>query len=59
MTPGKIIILKGTLGSGKTSIVTALQDMLDGPLLDAGIDKFIWMLPRRYLDRFAISPVLP
>lgn len=51
MTPGKIIILNGTSSSGKTSIVRALQDILDEPFLDAGIDKFIWMLPRRYLDR--------
>jgi len=51
MTPGKIIILNGTSSSGKTSIVTALQDILDEPFLDAGIDKFVWMLPRRYLDR--------
>ncbi len=51
MTPGKIIILNGTSSSGKSSIVAALQDILDEPFLDAGIDKFIWMLPRRYLDR--------
>jgi len=51
VTPGKIIILNGTSSSGKTSIVRALQDILDEPFLDAGIDKFIWMLPRRYLDR--------
>jgi chloramphenicol 3-O phosphotransferase len=48
---GKIIILNGTSSSGKTSIVKALQDLLDEPHLDAGIDKFIWMLPERYLDR--------
>lgn len=51
VTPGKIILLNGTSSSGKTSIVRALQDLLDEPFLDAGIDKFIWMLPRRYLDR--------
>jgi chloramphenicol 3-O phosphotransferase len=51
VTPGKIIILNGTSSSGKTSIVRALQEILDEPFLDAGIDKFIWMLPRRYLDQ--------
>jgi chloramphenicol 3-O phosphotransferase len=51
MTHGKIIILNGTSSSGKTSIVRALQDILEEPYLDAGIDSFIWMLPRRYLDR--------
>jgi chloramphenicol 3-O phosphotransferase len=48
---GKIVILNGTSSSGKTSIVKALQEILDEPYLDAGIDKFIWMLPERYLDR--------
>ena len=51
VTPGTIILVNGTSSSGKTSIVRALQDMLEEPFLDAGIDKFIWMLPRRYLDR--------
>ncbi len=51
MTPGKIIILNGASSSGKTSIVRALQALLDEPFLDAGIDKFIWMLPKRYLER--------
>jgi len=51
MKNGIIIILNGTSSSGKTSIVRALQDMLDEPYVEAGIDKFIWMLPHRYLDR--------
>ncbi|HSN73882.1 MAG TPA: AAA family ATPase [Anaerolineae bacterium] len=48
--PGVIILLNGTSSSGKTSLVRALQDILDLPLLDAGIDKFLWMLPKRYLN---------
>jgi chloramphenicol 3-O-phosphotransferase len=48
---GKIIIINGTSSSGKTSIVRALQDILEEPYVEAGIDKFIWMLPHRYLDR--------
>ena len=51
MTAGRIIFINGTSSSGKTSIVRALQDMLKEPYLEAGIDKFIWMLPARYLDR--------
>jgi chloramphenicol 3-O phosphotransferase len=51
MERGKIIILNGTSSSGKTSIVRALQDRLAEPYLEVGLDKFIWMLPRRYLDR--------
>jgi chloramphenicol 3-O phosphotransferase len=49
--PGTIIILNGASSSGKTSILTALQKQLPEPFLNAGIDKFIWMLPGRYLDR--------
>lgn len=48
---GTIILLNGASSSGKTSIVKALQEILPEPYLDAGIDKFIWMLPNRYLDR--------
>lgn len=51
MQPGTIIILNGTSSSGKTSILKALQNLLAEPYLDAGIDRFIWMLPKRYLDR--------
>ncbi len=58
MDPGKIIILNGTSSSGKTSIVNALQEMLDEPFLDVGIDKFIWMLPRRYLNQPLWNEVL-
>jgi chloramphenicol 3-O phosphotransferase len=51
MRPGTIIVLNGTSSSGKTSILQALQTQLDEPFLNMGIDKFIWMLPERYLDR--------
>jgi chloramphenicol 3-O phosphotransferase len=47
---GKIIVLNGTSSSGKTSVLRALQEVLDEPYLDAGIDKFLWMLPKRYLE---------
>ncbi len=49
--PGTIIILNGASSSGKTTILAALQKQLAEPYLNAGIDKFIWMLPGRYLDR--------
>jgi len=51
MEPGKIIMINGTSSSGKTSLVHALQDLLEAPYIEAGIDKFIFMLPERYLDR--------
>jgi chloramphenicol 3-O phosphotransferase len=51
MRNGNIIILNGTSSSGKTSNVHALQNLLKEPYLEAGIDKFIYMLPDRYLER--------
>ncbi len=59
--PGTIVILNGASSSGKSSILTHLQRMLtgmpdgapwhNGPWLNAGIDKFIFMLPGSYLNR--------
>lgn len=51
ITPGNILILNGASSSGKTCILEELQTLLTEPYLNAGIDKFIWMLPERYLDR--------
>lgn len=51
MNAGKIIMLNGTSSSGKSTLLKALQLATPEPYLDAGIDKFIWMLPARYLDR--------
>jgi chloramphenicol 3-O phosphotransferase len=48
---GKIILINGTSSSGKTSILQALQETLPDPWLDMGLDRFIFMLPKRYLDR--------
>ena len=50
MTEGTVLVLNGTSSSGKTSIVRALQEVLEEPYLDAGIDRFLWMLPKRYLN---------
>ena len=46
-----IIFINGTSSSGKTSLLKLLQKKLPEPYLDMGIDKFIWMLPSRYLER--------
>jgi len=48
---GKIIIINGASSSGKTSIIKAVQKVMEEPYLDAGLDRFLWMLPKRYLDR--------
>src|SRR6476646_10224632 len=44
-----IILLNGTSSSGKTTLAKALQERLETPFLHAGIDHFIFMLPKRYL----------
>ncbi len=49
MRCGTIVMLNGTSSSGKTSILIALQALLDEPYLHAGIDRFFHMLPPRYL----------
>lgn len=49
--PGTIVLLNGASSSGKTSLLKALQARLTEPYLDAGIDRFIWMLPERWLER--------
>ena len=46
-----IIFLNGASSSGKTSLLKTLQKQLPEPYLDMGIDRFIWMMPSRYLDR--------
>lgn len=51
MNPGTILLLNGASSSGKTSIVRALQMELPDAYLDAGLDRFLWMLPGRYLQR--------
>ncbi len=48
---GIVIFINGTSSSGKSSIVRVLQDSLQEPYLDMGIDRFIWMLPKRYLNQ--------
>ena len=50
LTPGTVILLNGASSSGKTSLVRALQQAFDEPFLDAGLDRFLWMLPKRYLE---------
>ena len=46
-----IIFLNGTSSSGKTTLLKSLQTQFQEPFLDMGIDRFIWMMPSRYLDR--------
>ncbi len=48
---GRIILLNGTSSSGKTTLVRALQERLPGPWLEIGIDRFVFALPKRYLNQ--------
>lgn len=45
-----IIFLNGASSSGKSSIVKALQDLLDDNYLHIGIDKFLGMMPEKTND---------
>jgi chloramphenicol 3-O phosphotransferase len=51
MQTGKIIILNGASSSGKTTLIRGLQEALEKPFLEMGLDKFIWMLPKRYFSQ--------
>jgi chloramphenicol 3-O phosphotransferase len=48
---GVLILINGASSAGKTSLVRALQREFEAPYLDAGLDRFLWMLPSRYLER--------
>lgn len=47
--PGRVLVLNGTSSAGKSTLARTLQDRWPGPLLDAGLDRHLAMLPRRYL----------
>ena len=51
MSAGTIIFINGTSSSGKTTILRGLQQKLESPYLELGLDKFIWMLPKRYFEQ--------
>lgn len=55
-TPGQIIILNGTPRSGKSSIVTVIQDTFDGVWMNLGVDRFMQMTPARYLPGIGLRP---
>lgn len=47
----QLILLNGTSSAGKSSIVKYLQEKLQDPYLDMGLDKFLYMLPNRHLKQ--------
>lgn len=53
-----IIVINGTSSSGKTSLLKAIQNESEDLFLEYGIDKFIFMLPKRYLNTQLWNDVL-
>ncbi len=55
--PGQIVILNGAPRSGKSSIVTAIQETFDGPWMNLGVDVFVrHVTPRRYRPGMGLRP---
>ena len=52
MGQGNVVLLNGTSSAGKSSIATALQEIMETPYLHTGIDHF---LPRLPPTCFAVS----
>ncbi len=54
---GQIIILNGAPRSGKSSIVTVIQDTFDGPWMNLGVDVFArGVTPKRYQPGVGLRP---
>jgi len=55
--PGQIVILNGAPRSGKSSIVTVIQDTFDGPWMNLGVDVFARQVtPKRYRPGMGLRP---
>lgn len=54
---GRIVILNGAPRSGKSSIVTVIQETFDGPWMNLGVDVFArHVTPRRYQPGMGLRP---
>src|SRR2546430_15828949 len=55
--PGQIVILSGAPRSGKSSIVTVIQDSFDGVWMNLGVDVFVReVTPKRYRPGMGLRP---
>src|SRR2546423_4279779 len=55
--PGQIVILNGAPRSGKSSIVTVIQDTFDGVWMNLGVDVFVReVTPKRYRPGMGLRP---
>lgn len=53
---GNIVILNGTPRSGKSSIVTIVQNTFDGVWMNLGVDTFMKMTPQNYQPGIGLRP---
>lgn len=53
---GRIIILNGTPRSGKSSIVSAIQNNFTGIWINLGVDCYMKMIPERYQPGIGLRP---
>jgi chloramphenicol 3-O phosphotransferase len=54
---GQIIVLNGTPRSGKSSIISPIQDTFDGPWMNLGVDVFKeQVMPKRYRPGIGLRP---
>ena len=56
MGNGQIVILNGPSRSGKTSIAQAMQEKLDGPWMNLGMDVHITVTPPAYRPGVGLRP---
>jgi chloramphenicol 3-O phosphotransferase len=57
MKPGQVVILNGAPRSGKSSIVSAIQETFDGPWMNLGVDVFVReVTPQRYRPGIGLRP---
>lgn len=55
--PGQIVILNGAPRSGKSSIVSVIQETFDGPWMNLGVDAFVrHVTPARYRPGIGLRP---
>jgi chloramphenicol 3-O phosphotransferase len=55
--PGQIVILNGAPRSGKSSIVSVIQETFDGPWMNLGVDTFVrHVTPQRYRPGIGLRP---
>ena len=55
--PGQIVILNGVPRSGKSSIVAAIQETLEGPWMNLGVDTYKrHVTPKRYSPSIGLRP---